>query len=409
MKNLLIISFFHSSQQDVGAIRTQRFAQYLPTFGWRPYILTKLPSMGSSGQSMAEAENTFYVPSIPLNRPFHLESSLWVPSMLRKAVKILRKIPIEVVLISCPPFYQAMAGVLLKKWFGTKLVIDYRDAWGLNPYRRGLDPFRKFVLKGDPRLEGYLLRNTHLLVVSHQSMKDRYLRQFDFLRDRIEVIYNGFDPERIISHQETLFPEFTILHLGNFYAKQKTRNPSLFLSALERVLAEKKIPSDQLRVLFIGERYREIEEMTASRGLSSHITYLDRVPHDVAMDYLNKSHVLLLIETLDVMTTKVYEYLATGKPMLCLIKPGGELEGLLRRFSGSAHFLSNDLDQIKLAISNCFEEYRSGGYRAEVRDEFRKDFSRIEQTRRLARLLDRLGKPLESPEDAPASKRATEN
>src|SRR4030042_1567496 len=113
MRNLLIISFFHSSQEHVGALRPPGFAHYLPTFGWKPYILTKLPSMGSRDPSMAESENTFYVPSTPLNKPFHLESSLWVFSMVRKAVKILRKIPIEVVLISCPPFHQAMAGVVL--------------------------------------------------------------------------------------------------------------------------------------------------------------------------------------------------------------------------------------------------------------------------------------------------------
>jgi glycosyltransferase involved in cell wall biosynthesis len=391
VKNLLIISFFHSSQYDVGAIRTQRFAHYLPTFGWRPYLLTKLPRMRNTRRAFMESDATFYVPTLRLNKPFHLESLIWVPLMLKKAVEIMKRVPMEVVLISCPPFHQAMAGVLLKKWFGTKLVVDYRDAWGLNPFRQFLGRLRRFLLQMDKVMERYLLRNTHLLIVSHQEMKDRYLRQFGFLKDKIEVIYNGFDPEKIGPGRGVLFPEFTILHLGNFYAKQKTRDPSLFLSALQGVILEKRIPSDQLRVLFIGEKYREVEEAIANKGVSAHVTYLDRVPHNVATEYLNKSHVLLLIETLDVMTTKVYEYLATGKPMLCLIQQGGELEGFIRKFSPKAYILPNDLGQIKAAIESCFEAYQAGQYMSLANDQFRIRFSRMEQTRRLADLLDQIG------------------
>ena len=391
MKNLLIISFFHSSQHDVGAIRTQRFAHYLPTFGWRPYILTKLLPTRNTRQAFMESDATFYVPTLSLNKPFHLESLIWTPLMLKKAVKIMKRVPMKVVLISCPPFHQAIAGVLLKKWFGTKLVVDYRDAWGLNPYRHHLNMLQRFIFQVDRFMEHYLLRNTHLLVVSHQEMKDRYLRQYGFLRDKIEVIYNGFDPERIEPGRGALFPEFTILHLGDFYAKQKTRDPSLFLSALQGVILEKKIPSNRLRVLFIGERYREIEEVIAHKGLSAHVTYLDRVPHNVAMEYLNKSHVLLLIETLDVMTTKVYEYLATGKPMFCLVRQGGELEGFIRKYSPGAYILANDVDRIKVAIESCYEAYQTGHYRPFVNDQFRILFSRQEQTRHLSELLDRIG------------------
>jgi glycosyltransferase involved in cell wall biosynthesis len=390
MKNLLIINFFHSSQHDVGAIRTQRFAQYLPTFGWKPYILTKLPSKRISGQTYTELDNTFYVPTIPLNKPFHIESLIWIPLMLKKAVEILRKIQIEVLLISCPPFHQAMAGVLLKKWFGTKLVIDYRDAWGLNPYRQRLISLRRFVLQGDKLLEHYLLRKTNLLIVSHQKMKERYLRQFNFLKGRIEVVYNGFDPEKIKSLQEALFSQFTILHLGNFYAKQKTRDPNLFLSATQRVISEKKIPTGQFQVLFIGDRYSEVEEMITNKELSAYVSCLDRVSHDAAMEYLNKSHVLLLIETLDVMTTKVYEYLATGKPVLCLVRQGGELEGFIRKFSPEAYILANNVDRIKEAIESCFEAYQAGHYRPFVNDQFRILFNRREQTRHLSKLLDRI-------------------
>ncbi len=390
MRKVLIISYFHSSQKEVGAIRTKGFAYYLPNFGWKTYILTKRPMFHNDAESIVEKNDTFYATTFPINKPLGLESLIWSLFMLKKAVNLLRKIPVEVVLISCPPFYQALGGVLLKKWFGIKLVVDYRDAWSLNPFRQHIESLRKFILKGDKALEHYLLRNTDLLIVSHQEMKDRYLRHFRFLEGRVEIVYNGFNQDKIATSGNDLYPQLTILHLGNFYAKQKTRDPKYFLAALQKVITEKNIQTNQLRVFFIGEKYHEVEGMIEGRGLSEFITYIDRVTHDAAIEYLNKSHVLLLIETLDVMTTKVYEYLATGKPMLCLIKQGGELESIIRRFSSNAYILSNDLDQIKEAIELCFDNYQTGKYQIKINSQFRKEFSRKEHTRHLANLISQL-------------------
>lgn len=389
MKNILIISFFHSSHNQVGSIRTQRFAQYLPHFAWKPYVLTKKSPVNNRTNMPNENYTTFYTPTFPLNKPFHLESLIWIPLMMKKAIEIMREIPIEVILISCPPFHQAMAGILLKKLFGVKLVIDYRDAWGLSPYHNGQDWLHRFIHHLDELMESYLLRKLDLLIVSHQSMKDKYLKRFTWLQNQIDVVYNGFDPEYIESDSRDLFPKFTILHLGNFYAQHNTRDPSLFLSALHEVIIENRIPSDKLQVLFIGEKYREIEKLITNKGLSSYVRYMTRVPHNVAMEYLNKSHVLLLIETMDVITTKVYEYLATGKPMLCLIRKGSELEALILKFSSNAHILPNNLEQVKTAIGHCFEAYEKNKYRINNGNkEFRIYFSRVEQARHLAELLD---------------------
>jgi glycosyltransferase involved in cell wall biosynthesis len=240
-------------------------------------------------------------------------------------------------------------------------------------------------------MEERLLRNVDLLIVSHQGMKENYLHKFHFLQDKIEVVYNGFDPESIGSGNNPLFPEFTILHLGDFYAKQKNRDPNLFLSALREMISEQEILPSQLRVFFIGERYPEIEKAIVSKGLSAFVSYIGRVPHDIAMEYLNKSHMLLLIETMDVMTTKVFEYLAAGKPLLCLLKKGGELEAFISRFSANSYIISsNSVNQIKEAVSNCFSNYNKGNYRSVINDKFRDNFTRMNQTRQLAEVLQKM-------------------
>jgi glycosyltransferase involved in cell wall biosynthesis len=219
-------------------------------------------------------------------------------------------------------------------------------------------------------------------------MQESYLRKFNFLKGRIEVIYNGFDPERIGSGNNSLFTEFTILHLGNFYAKHKTRNPDLFLTALREMISEQEILPGQLRVFFIGERYPEIERAIVGKGLSAFVSYIDRVPHDIAMEYLNKSHMLLLIETMDVMTTKVFEYLATGKPILALIG-NKELKSLIERYSCNSYvILEPSLQTIKRDVSHCYRNYSAN--KPELLDDFRQGFSREVQTAILAGKLEKI-------------------
>jgi glycosyltransferase involved in cell wall biosynthesis len=386
MKNILIISFFHSSPSRVGAMRTQRFVRYLPEFGWTPFVITKPAPNNDSGN---DAANTFYARSIRLNKPFQLESFTWIPFMFLKAIRILKRFSMAFVLISCPPFHPAAVGILLKKLFRFKLVIDYRDAWSLNPYYQNIDWFHQLILQGDKMLEEKLLRNTDLLTVSHQVMKESYLQKFPFLKNKVEVIYNGFDPEWVNLNGKPLFSQFSILHLGDFYVRQKTRDPDLFLAAIQKLIAQERISPDYFRIFFVGGKYPKTEKAITEKGLSAYTSCLDRVPYEVAMEYLNRSHLLLLIEKMEVMTTKVYEYLSTGKPMLCLIRRGGELESLIRKFSSNSTIIfSENVDEVKEAIWKYYEDYQKGKYRSLVNEEFRKSFSRIEQTKRLVHLLN---------------------
>jgi glycosyltransferase involved in cell wall biosynthesis len=308
--------------------------------------------------------------------------------MVAKAISLIQKHQTDVVLISCPPFHQAIPGILLKKLFGIKLVVDYRDGWSLNPYYQKLDWLHRCILTADKVMEKCLLLNTDLLTVTHQTMRDKYLSKFSFLKHRIKIVYNGFDPENIGSGGDDLFPEFTILHLGDFYVKQKTRDPGLFLQALQRFISQRKIAPGKLHVLFVGERYEEVEKTISGLGLSAYVSCVDRVPHDVAMKYLNKSHMLLLIESGDVMTTKVFEYLATGKPILALIK-GGEIKDLIEKFSKRSFVITtSDLHRLMMVIEDGYKNYLRNRY--EPDESFRASYSRKSQTKQLAICLDRL-------------------
>jgi glycosyltransferase involved in cell wall biosynthesis len=219
-------------------------------------------------------------------------------------------------------------------------------------------------------------------------MRENHIRSFPFLRNRVEVVYNGFDQEEMDAAEEAPFSKFTILHLGDFYAEQKTRDPGLFLSALQKVIFRERIPPEKLQVLFLGERYGEIEKTISNLGLSPYVSCRERVPHPEATRYLKKSHLLLLIESMDVMTTKVFEYLATGKPILAFIKEG-EIKDLIEKYSKNSYVLINpDFNQIITALADCYSNRES--HHVEPDESFMLSFNRQNQTRQLAIRLNKL-------------------
>jgi hypothetical protein len=63
MKSILIINFLHSSQEHVGALRTQRLSTFSPV-RLEALVITNLFN-GKQEEPMKVSESTFYAPSLP--------------------------------------------------------------------------------------------------------------------------------------------------------------------------------------------------------------------------------------------------------------------------------------------------------------------------------------------------------
>jgi hypothetical protein len=88
------------------------------------------------------------------------------------------------------------------------------------------------------------------------------------------------------------------------------------------------------------------------------------------------------------MTTKVFEYLATGKPILALIS-NNELKALIEKYSSNSYVITiPDVQKIKDSIRHCYKNYCRNV--APLFEEFRQTFSRKNQTAVLARKLEKL-------------------
>ena len=180
MPKVLMIAYHFYPDLEVGAVRSVKFARYLPEFGWEPYVLTTdlchipkqdksplgfdcsiyrvskwptiddgymwlkkrirspQPSMNAAAEQskqITKADN-----QIPPAPPFwkRFISSLsqtpdenigWLIPAAREAARLIKKHRINVIYTSGPPHTCHLVGLSAKLLTGRKLVVDFRDPW----------------------------------------------------------------------------------------------------------------------------------------------------------------------------------------------------------------------------------------------------------------------------------------
>ena len=87
---------------------------------------------------------------------------------------------------------------------------------------------------------------------------------------------------------------------------------------------------------------------------------------------------------------KIYEYLASGRPVLCVARADGGAAALVRAAGAGPTAAPDDEEAIAEAILELYERWRTSGLpsQPEVRDWTLARFSRRKLTRDLALVLD---------------------
>lgn len=385
-QKIILVSYHFSSALDTGGIRAQKLVKYLPQFGFEPIVLTKKRKNPYPFDGRVICLRT-----LSIRWPFHLEAFTWLPGLLLTCIRLIKREKIKGVVFSCGPFSAALTGILLKKIFEVKMVLDYRDYWTISPYLRKIPRFNRFLNLLQKPLEKMLLRSADRLITIQQTMEEKYENIFPFLKGKVNTIFNGFDASDFSGDEHGLFEKFTLLHLGNIHLDLNPSYPLMFLQCLKKMKDEGTIHESSFQVLLVGEPFEFLDRKVQEMGLSEIVRILGRLPYEEAIVFLKKSHLLLLIvETEGIMTSKVFEYLATGKPVLAMIKEG-EIKKFIETYSANSYpFTNPDVDQLTKAIKDCRDNYSLRNYAAD--ESFKTIYNRENQTKQLANCLNRLMK-----------------
>jgi glycosyltransferase involved in cell wall biosynthesis len=90
-------------------------------------------------------------------------------------------------------------------------------------------------------------------------------------------------------------------------------------------------------------------------------------------------------------TARVYDLLASGRPILAYAGPGSELAGLLSGANRSRAFSDSDIPAATAFIEQLASDHAGGGARFEPISNYARQYSWNEVAARFATLFDRLG------------------
>jgi len=163
------------------------------------------------------------------------------------------------------------------------------------------------------------------------------------IANKTHVLPNGFDEEDFEGIVPTLPDTFTITYVG-------TLSPSYPVIGFLDAIQELRAGGQPVKLRFVGTVSEPVRALfPAGETGTEFIPYCD---HPVAIQHMMESSMLLLIipdhaSNRSILTGKIFEYLATEKPILLLGPKDGDAAQLLVKCGYQGIFAYNDTQDIK--------------------------------------------------------------
>ena len=438
MKRVLIISYYWPPTGGSGVQRWVKFAKYLPALGWQPVIYTpENPEQLAvdetlAGEVPAEAEiirrrivepygmykkvlrrsghSKEAVEVNPVNaqnKSFLQKMAMWVRGNLfrpdprcwwiRPSVRFLKKYlkdhPVDLIVSTGPPQSMHLIGRKLARETGLPWIADFRDPWTKIFYFKHLSMTRA-TKRWHEKMEKRVLDEATRVVAVSPLVQQEFQAM---TQTPVELITNGFD--ECDFHQEPFKmaeggpqQSFTITHTGLFAADG---NPTV----LWEVLAEKCNTCEEfrklLRINLIGKTDEQIIKAAHDAGLGENVYDLGYQHHARAVDEQRKASLLILPlrkepEYKAVLPGKLFEYLASYRPILGIGQPDGAMSMILDSTRTGVVFDWEDKEAMAKYIDECWEKHLEGRLRIEGDDI--SQFTRRNLTLRMVQLFEELTK-----------------
>jgi glycosyltransferase involved in cell wall biosynthesis len=304
----------------------------------------------------------------------------WVPGAVWQAIRAIRKYRPHVLYSTSSPVSAHLTALLVSRATGIPWVADFRDAWTANPQGERL---RGPLASLSTRLERAIVARARFLVVVDDSVELQGLAHGD---PRRVVIRNGVDPDDVgASDAYERGPRFRISYVGTLYGE---RNAAPVFAALRSLAVRGVIDPRRVEVRLVGHRAGDTDVDLDPIAL----TVVGYVDHVTAIAEMASADVLLFYApgSNRGSSGKIYEYLAVGRPILCVAGSDNFAFELVRELGAGPCAEPDDQPEIEAAIASLYGEWDGGRLEVDpaVRAEALRRFSRRALARELAAVLE---------------------
>lgn len=408
MKRVLIITYYWPPTGGSGVQRWVKFAKYLPSEGWEPVIYTpenpeqlavdhsleaEIPEgteviktritepyelykkfLRRSGHSKEAVEVN---PVNAQNKSFAQKAAMWVRGNLFRpdprclwinpSVRYLKKYledhPVDLIVSTGPPQSMHLIGRKLAQQTGLPWIADFRDPWTKIFYFKHLS-MTKATERWHQKMEKAVLDDADAVVAVSPLVQQEFQAM---TRTPVELITNGYD--------ECDFPEgrdkdaaggedkdFIITHTGLFAADG---NPTVLWDVLSEKCRKDEDFRKALKIKLIGKTDAQVLESIEEAGLKENLEDLGYQKHSVAVQAQRKASLLILPlrkepEYKAVLPGKLFEYLASCRPVMGIGQPDGAMSMILDKTNTGAVYDWEDSISMKKYIDECWKTHMSG-------------------------------------------------
>ncbi len=279
----------------------------------------------------------------------------WFPLAARRGDALCREVGPELIYSTGGPASAHIAAGMIARRMGIPWVAEFQDPLVHGGWYRGKVARRVFSLA-----ERYICaRASRVVFLTEEAMRRAGARTG--LGDRGRFLYPGADPPSVPPPARGKGEHLRFAHLGSFGG---SRNPDVFLGAIRQLLEERPALAGTVRLDFYGHCDANSARRLREFPVPGVVTYHGRVPRREAMAAMQDADILVLIQNVDdfsaeTIPSKVYEYLAAGRPILGLVHRNAELAGMLTRLG---HTVAEAADAISVrgAVSEILRRWEEG-------------------------------------------------
>ncbi len=424
---ILIFSYYWPPAGGAGVQRWVKFVKYLNLMGYDIHIVTpRKPSipfkddtleseispnisitktntlepfsifnffLGQKGNRMGAGTTNLMGNTILNKIALFIRSNYFIPDArkgwnsfaLKAGEDLLKKENFNLIITTGPPHSTHLIGMKLKKKYGIKWISDFRDPW-TNIYYLKLFPLTNRSKERHRLLEMEVLKNSdHVITVSNQLKVDLQKKS-----SNVTILYNGYDKtdfENSKNKFEYYSSDLVMSYIGNF-------KPNQFFDGFLELIESSLQKNPHLKIKFIGPMDAKVENELKLIHHSDKIEFVGPVDHQKALKFMKMAAILLIIipqgeNEKGIITGKIYEYMASGKPILSIGPIDGDAASILNKVGSpfpmvEYEYTSKILEELDKIINNWNEGIRNYNYPGlEL-------FSRQIQSEKLTELIEQI-------------------
>jgi hypothetical protein len=242
------------------------------------------------------------------------------------------------------------------------------------------------------KMEKKVLDNASAVVAVSPLVQQEFMAM---TQTPVELITNGFDESDFMSEgcaEAYGSPEsdFTITHTGLFAADG---NPTTLWKVLAQKCQDDEAFKKHLKIRLIGKTDEQIISSIMEEGLEANLINMGYQPHSEAVAAQRTASLLILPlrkepEYKAVLPGKLFEYLASWRPVLGIGQPDGAMSMILNTTKTGIVLDWEDSASISRYIDLCWERHLKSELTVEDAD--LSMFTRKALTKRMAGLLNKI-------------------